>query len=100
MMFLQNLWEKHKRRINKSLSFLCIALLIFYKTFLSIISGSGGFCRFYPSCSEYALRAYQRRPFFQASWLVLKRLLACRPFGPKVREESLLKEFEAQKRSF
>ncbi|MGC6403875.1 MAG: membrane protein insertion efficiency factor YidD [Candidatus Comchoanobacterales bacterium] len=37
-------------------------------------------CRFQPTCSQYALEAYQQFGFLQASWLVLKRLLKCHPF--------------------
>ena len=36
-------------------------------------------CRFYPSCSQYALEAYQRFGFLQATRLTLVRLLKCHP---------------------
>ncbi|WP_368356348.1 membrane protein insertion efficiency factor YidD [Desulfolutivibrio sulfodismutans] len=38
-------------------------------------------CRFVPSCSRYAYEAYSRFGFFRASFLTLKRLLRCHPFG-------------------
>jgi len=37
-------------------------------------------CRFYPSCSDYALQAFQDFGFFKALQLTLKRLLRCHPF--------------------
>ena len=37
-------------------------------------------CRFYPTCSEYARQAYDARPFWGATGLMLKRLLRCHPF--------------------
>ncbi|MDQ7783134.1 MAG: membrane protein insertion efficiency factor YidD [Desulfomonilaceae bacterium] len=39
-------------------------------------------CRFYPTCSEYARDAVLRYGVFKGSWLALRRLLRCRPFGP------------------
>lgn len=38
-------------------------------------------CRFIPSCSEYALQAYASHPFGTASWLTVKRLCKCNPWG-------------------
>lgn len=40
----------------------------------------GGHCRFYPSCSVYALDALERRGFFRAVGLILWRLARCQPF--------------------
>ena len=39
-------------------------------------------CRFYPSCSAYALEAIARRGVFYGSWLAVWRLLRCHPFHP------------------
>ena len=39
-------------------------------------------CRFYPSCSQYALESYQKLGFCRASYLSLRRLLKCNPFHP------------------
>ncbi|MEM7008961.1 MAG: membrane protein insertion efficiency factor YidD [Thermodesulfobacteriota bacterium] len=36
-------------------------------------------CRFYPSCSEYALEAYRKYGFFKGSYLTLKRIGKCHP---------------------
>jgi putative membrane protein insertion efficiency factor len=43
----------------------------------------GGRCRFYPSCSHYAIESYQSFGFFKATSLVLKRILSCHPFTNK-----------------
>ncbi|WP_035368341.1 membrane protein insertion efficiency factor YidD [Acholeplasma hippikon] len=41
-------------------------------------------CRHTPTCSAYALEAYQTHNFFYASLLTSKRLLTCNPlFKPK-----------------
>lgn len=56
-----------------------VALLIAYQTLLSPLMG--GRCRFHPSCSNYALEAYRRHNPLLASWLTLRRVLRCHPFG-------------------
>jgi putative membrane protein insertion efficiency factor len=39
-------------------------------------------CRFTPSCSTYARDAYVVHGRWRGTWLTLRRLLRCRPFGP------------------
>lgn len=39
-------------------------------------------CRFYPSCSAYALTALERHGAARGSYLTVKRLLRCHPFHP------------------
>ena len=38
-------------------------------------------CRFYPTCSQYALEALQRHGSSKGSRLAVKRLLKCHPWG-------------------
>ena len=37
-------------------------------------------CRFYPTCSQYALEAVQKKGAVKGSWMALKRILKCHPF--------------------
>jgi putative membrane protein insertion efficiency factor len=39
-------------------------------------------CRFYPSCSTYALTAIERFGIARGSWLAARRLLRCHPWNP------------------
>ena len=39
-------------------------------------------CRFYPSCSNYAVEAFTEHGFWAGLALTAKRLIRCRPFGP------------------
>ena len=38
-------------------------------------------CRYQPSCSAYAITALSRYGALRGSWLALKRLLRCHPWG-------------------
>ncbi|MFN8084977.1 MAG: membrane protein insertion efficiency factor YidD [Dermatophilaceae bacterium] len=39
-------------------------------------------CRFYPSCSAYAITALQRFGPITGSWLAVRRLFRCHPWNP------------------
>lgn len=39
-------------------------------------------CRFYPSCSAYAVEALTEHGALRGSWLALRRLLRCGPWHP------------------
>lgn len=39
-------------------------------------------CRFYPSCSAYAVEALTEHGLFRGGWLTLRRLLRCGPWHP------------------
>lgn len=39
-------------------------------------------CRYYPSCSTYAIEALDRHGAFRGGWLTLRRLARCNPFRP------------------
>lgn len=39
-------------------------------------------CRFYPSCSHYALQAVQKYGVIKGVWLSVVRISKCHPFHP------------------
>lgn len=39
-------------------------------------------CRFYPTCSQYAIEAFEKHGFIKGSFLTGKRVLKCHPFHP------------------
>jgi uncharacterized protein len=39
-------------------------------------------CRFYPTCSAYALEAIEQHGAARGSWLAVRRLVKCAPWHP------------------
>jgi len=61
------------------LAHLLRALVHIYRWVISPLLGPR--CRFMPSCSEYALDALSKHGAVGGSWLTLKRILRCHPWG-------------------
>lgn len=57
-----------------------IKLIKFYQT-LPLHSHSA--CRFYPTCSNYAIEAIEKHGSIKGTYLTIKRLLRCNPFNKK-----------------
>ena len=55
-----------------------VLLLTGYRRFISPLLGPR--CRFYPSCSAYALEAVQVHGALRGTWLAARRLSRCHPF--------------------
>lgn len=52
----------------------------FYRKFISPLKPPT--CRFYPSCSQYALQAIDEYGALQGGWMAVKRIARCHPFHP------------------
>ena len=57
-----------------------IFLIKFYRKYISPLKPSC--CRFYPTCSEYALEAIEKYGALKGSYMSIKRILRCQPFNP------------------
>ena len=55
-------------------------LVKLYRWFISPLLGPN--CRYYPSCSSYALEALERHGALQGSWLATRRICRCHPWNP------------------
>lgn len=51
-----------------------------YRKYISPIKPAT--CRFYPTCSAYALEAIEVHGPVKGSWLAAKRIARCHPFHP------------------
>jgi putative membrane protein insertion efficiency factor len=56
-----------------------IGLLLFYQRFISPMTPPT--CRYYPSCSTYAITALRRFGPIKGTWLAAKRLARCHPWA-------------------
>jgi uncharacterized protein len=59
---------------------LLVALLRGYQYVFRPMLGSN--CRFYPSCSDYAMEAIKKHGAIRGSWLAAKRVARCHPYHP------------------
>ena len=59
---------------------LLLLLIRFYQLCISPLLGPR--CRFYPTCSSYAMEAIQVHGAAKGFWLATKRLCKCHPFHP------------------
>ena len=65
--------------MRTALSFLLALPVRFYRYFISPMLPPS--CRYSPTCSEYALEALRIHGPFRGSWLTLRRLARCHPWG-------------------
>ena len=66
--------------LQKKLILPLVLLISVYRYLISPLLGQR--CRFYPSCSEYALEALQRHGLFRGAWLAMRRIFRCHSFNP------------------
>ena len=67
-------------------------LIYFIKMYQAIPGPWHDRCRFYPTCSNYAIEAISTYGAFKGCFMAFKRILRCRPYGkygfdPVIREE-------------
>jgi uncharacterized protein len=65
--------------IKRALVFLMILCVRAYQVLLRPLLLGG--CRFYPTCSEYAIEAITRHGPLPGGWLAVKRVCRCHPWS-------------------
>lgn len=61
------------------MKYLLIGLLKLYRTLISPLYGN--VCKYYPSCSAYALEAVTVHGSAKGTWLAARRLASCHPWS-------------------
>jgi putative membrane protein insertion efficiency factor len=71
------------RKLGSAIYFLprnlAVGFMLAYRKLISPLYGN--VCRYYPSCSRYALESFQRRGFVTGTLLSGWRVLRCNPFS-------------------
>ena len=67
---------KQKARLGL-LNKIAIKLLRLYQLIISPLIGPS--CRFYPSCSQYSIQAFESHGLVKGFYLTIKRLSKCHP---------------------
>lgn len=62
------------------MKYIAVILIKFYRKCISPLFPAK--CRYYPTCSSYALTAFGRFGFFRGFLLSAKRILRCNPWSP------------------
>jgi len=67
------------KKILQILAVPFILLIKIYQLFVSPLFPSS--CRYSPTCSHYTVEALKKYGLFKGSWLGIKRILRCHPWG-------------------
>ncbi|MEO0278271.1 MAG: membrane protein insertion efficiency factor YidD [candidate division WOR-3 bacterium] len=62
-----------------SLKKLTVSSIKAYQKFLSPLVGRS--CRYYPTCSDYAIEAIEKHGIIKGGFLTIYRILRCNPFS-------------------
>ena len=69
-----------REELGIMIRWLLVMLVRFYQVAISPMLPPA--CRYYPSCSNYAIEALERHGALKGSWLAARRILRCHPFRP------------------
>lgn len=62
------------------MKYIFIYIIRFYQKFISPLKPKS--CRFYPTCSQYAIDAIKKYGIIKGGIMAIWRILRCNPFNP------------------
>lgn len=65
--------------IHQLFKWVLILPIRIYQIFLSPLLGKN--CRYTPTCSHYSIEAIREWGIFRGSWMAVKRIVSCNPWG-------------------
>ncbi|MAP99258.1 MAG: membrane protein insertion efficiency factor YidD [Flavobacteriaceae bacterium] len=65
--------------MKKYLIFPFVTMIKFYRSSISPFLPAT--CRFQPTCSQYSIESLEKHGLFFGSYLMVKRILSCHPWG-------------------
>ncbi len=65
--------------LKRIVTFPFVLIIRFYQVAISPYTPAA--CRFEPTCSHYSVEALQKHGLFKGSWLAIKRITSCHPWG-------------------
>lgn len=81
---MQLTWNFEKRKvvmkISKITKKILLGIIKFYRKYLSGLKRAPS-CKYYPTCSEYAIEAIEKHGPLKGLGLAVKRFLRCNPFS-------------------
>ena len=67
-----------RKGITEFIKSILVSLIRFYQLCISPLLGKN--CRYYPTCSQYAIEAIEKKGIVQGLWLAVKRICRCHPW--------------------
>jgi putative membrane protein insertion efficiency factor len=67
-----------RKGITEFIKSILVSLIRFYQLCISPLLGKN--CRYYPTCSQYAIEAIEKKGIVHGLWLAVKRICRCHPW--------------------
>ena len=67
------------QKLRRTVIWLMILPIRFYQKAISPLTPPS--CRYYPTCSQYAVEALRQHGPLRGTWLAARRILRCNPWG-------------------
>ncbi|HIT83007.1 MAG TPA: membrane protein insertion efficiency factor YidD [Candidatus Avibacteroides faecavium] len=71
--------DRRTPMLRRIITTLLLAPIYFYRSFISPLTPPS--CRFTPTCSQYAIEAIKRHGPLRGTWLAIRRIMRCHPWG-------------------